>query len=76
MYTATKIASTKKNSPSTANGMPYAAPKVPMSRGHSSPSSNDSTVPETAPTANRTAATCDHRRASSSAVSSPRRSPR
>src|SRR4051794_11782177 len=56
--------------------MPYAAPNRPISPGHSSPSSNERTVPETAPTANSTAATCDHRRASRRATSSPRRMPR
>jgi hypothetical protein len=73
---ATKIASTKKNSPSTANGIPKAAPYRPISPGHSSPSSKESTVPETAPTANSTPATIDHRRASSIAVWSPCRMPR
>src|SRR5438093_13123124 len=37
---ATKMASTKKKIPSTAKGMPYAAPNRPMSLGHSRPSSN------------------------------------
>ena len=44
--------------------------------GHSSPISNDSTVPVTAPTATSTPMTCDHRRASSIATSSERLRPR
>src|SRR5919197_6443166 len=47
-----------------------------MSPGHSSPISKERTVPVTAPTANSTAITFDQRRASSSAASSPRLSPR
>jgi hypothetical protein len=66
----------KKKSPSMAKGIPKAAPNRPMSPGHNSPSSNDSTVPDTAPTAKSTPATSDHRRASTRAWSSPRRSPR
>ncbi len=62
--------------PSTANGMPYAAPKRPISPGHSRPISNDSTVPETAPTAKSTAATLDQRLARSRASASSRRSAR
>src|SRR4051795_6306529 len=73
---ATKMASRKKNSPSIAKGIPKAAPNRPISPGQSSPSSNESTVPDTAPTAKSTAATCDQRRASASASSSPRRRPR
>ena len=37
------------------------APYLPIRPGHSSPISNDSTVPDTAPTANSTAATWDQR---------------
>ena len=48
-----KIASVKNAKPSSANGSPIDSPKRPMKRGHSRPSSNDSTVPDTAPTANR-----------------------
>src|SRR4051794_39345001 len=59
-----------------ANGIPKAAPKRPISPGHSRPSSKDSTVPETAPTAKSTPAPWDHRRASTWACSSPRRRPR
>ena len=65
---ATKIASVKKNSPSKAKGIPNTSPHWPMNRGHSSPNSNDSTVPVTAPTANVTAMYFDHRCASCSAV--------
>ena len=64
---AMKIASRKKNRPSIANGMPNAAPHLPMNFGHSSPNSNVSTVPVTAPTANVTAMYFDQRWASSSA---------
>ena len=64
---ATKIASVRKNSPSKANGIPNAAPQVPMKRGHSRPNSNVNTVPVTAPTANVTAMYFDQRCASCSA---------
>ena len=59
-----------------ANSTPNTSPKRPVNSGHSSPNSNDSTVPVTAPTANVTATTFDQRRASSSASASSRRSPR
>ena len=62
--------------PSKLNGIPMTDPYLPISPGHSSPMSNDSTVPLTAPTATRTAITLDHRRASNSAVWSCRRRPR
>ena len=42
-----------------------------MKRGHNSPSSNDNTVPETAPTAKRIAAPLAHRCARILYVSSP-----
>ena len=71
-----KTASRKKKTPSTANGMPNAAPNLPISPGQSSPISNETTVPVTAPTATSTAITLDQRRASSSAARSWRRSPR
>jgi hypothetical protein len=48
-----KIASVKNANPSSANGGPITGPNVPMNAGQSRPSSNDSTVPETAPTANK-----------------------
>ena len=48
-----KIASVKNAKPSSANGSPIDSPNRPMKRGHSRPSSNDSTVPDTAPTANK-----------------------
>ena len=69
---AMKIASMKKNRPSIANGMPNAAPHWPMNFGHSSPNSNVSTVPVTAPTAKVTAMYFDQRCASRSASSSSR----
>src|SRR5579864_2617866 len=55
--------------------MPNAAPNLPIRPGHSRPSSYDSTVPDTAPTATSTAMTFDQRRASSSAAASPRLMP-
>ena len=73
---ATKIASRKKQIPSIANSTPKTSPKRPVNAGQRRPNSNDSTVPVTAPTANVTATTFDHRRASSSASSSPLRRPR
>ena len=45
-----KIASVKKKIPSIANATPKTSPKRSMKWGHSSPISNDSTVPVTAPT--------------------------
>src|SRR5919106_850125 len=71
MYREMKIASVKKKIPWIANG----SPKRSISPGHRSPSSNESTVPVTAPTANSTAITLDHRCASLSAVSSSLRRP-
>ncbi len=62
--------------PSTANGIPYAAPNCPMSPGQRSPSSNERTVPDTAPTAKVTATMLDQWRAKSRASASPRRWPR
>src|SRR5262249_25677027 len=58
-----------------ANGNPSTAPYRRISPGHSSPISNDSTVPVTAPTATSTPIACDQRRASRNAVSSRRRNP-
>ena len=55
----------KKANPSSENGMPMIGPANFMNSGHSSPSSNDSTVPETAPTAKRIAVPLDQRLASS-----------
>ena len=62
--------------PSIANRTPNTSPKRPVNSGHSRPNSNDSTVPVTAPTANVTAATFDHRSASRSATGSFWRRPR
>src|SRR4051794_35890785 len=67
MKIATKIASRKKQIPSTAKSTPKTSPNRPVNAGHSSPNSNDRTVPVTAPTANVTATTFDQRRASRSA---------
>ena len=71
-----KIASTKNDSPSTANGRPRTSPKRPISPGHNRPISKLSTVPDTAPIANSTADTFDQRFARRSAVRSLRRIPR
>ncbi len=76
MYTETKIASAKKNSPSKANGTPNAWPHAPMKRGQSSPNWKLSTVPVTAPTANVRAMYLDQRCASTRAAASPCRMPR
>ena len=56
-----KIASTKKDRPSKANGRPSTSPNVPISPGQSRPISKLRTVPETAPIANSTAETLAHR---------------
>ena len=69
------MASRKKNRPSTPNGSPSTAPYLRIRPGHSSPISNDSTVPVTAPTATSTPIACDQRRASTMATWSGRRSP-
>jgi len=47
----------KNAKPSSVNGNPMMPPENSIHRGHSSPSSNERIVPETAPTANSTAAT-------------------
>ena len=65
-------ASTKKAMPSSANGRPITSPNVSIMPGHNRPISKLRIVPDTAPTANSTAATFDHLRASVSATSSPR----
>src|SRR6266545_1580218 len=71
-----RIASRKNAIASRPNGSPKTLPNLPIKPGHRSPSSNDRTVPVTAPTANVTAMTFDHRRARSSATSSRLRMPR
>ena len=48
-------------------------PAIRLNPGHSSPSSKEMMVPETAPTANRIANALDHRRASARHVGSPLR---
>src|SRR5438034_6782654 len=65
-----KIASRKNAKPSRANGIPKIGPANAMKPGHSRPSSNESTVPETAPPANRIAVPRAHRWARASAASS------
>src|SRR3990172_2933429 len=60
-----KIASVKKANPSRAKGRPMIPPENDMNPGHKSPSSKERTVPETAPTAKRTAVPRAQRLASS-----------
>ena len=69
-YRPRKIASMKKAKPSAVKGKPKIAPENAMNRGHSKPSSNESAVPETAPTANKMPKAFDHRRARFSHTSS------
>ena len=59
-----KIASTKNETPSSANAIPNTSPNEAMNSGHSSPNSNDRIVPVMTPTANRISATFDQRLAS------------
>jgi len=54
----------KKAYPSSAKAAPIIGPANSMNRGQSSPISNESAVPETAPTAKRMAAAFAHFRAS------------
>src|SRR6266478_921855 len=55
------MASVKNAKPSSENGIPMIAPACSMNPGQSKPSSNESTVPETAPTANKMAVPFAHR---------------
>src|SRR2546422_6919347 len=55
------MASVKNAKPSNENGIPMIAPACSMNPGQSKPSSNESTVPETAPTANKMAVPFAHR---------------
>src|SRR3954447_20870524 len=66
-----KIASTKNDTPSSANPSPNTWPNDAMNSGHSRPNSNDRIVPVTTPTANRISATFDQRLASALYVASP-----
>jgi len=66
----------KKANPSAVKGRPKIAPEKAMKRGQRRPSSNERTVPETAPTANRMPKALDQRRASSIQLSSWRHSAR
>ncbi len=70
-----KIASRKKAHPSMPKPIPKTSPKRPIMRGHRIPNSNERMVPVTAPTANCTAITTDHRRASFKATGSFLRRP-
>ena len=72
---AIRIASRKNAIPSIAKGSPKTSPYLPVSPGHSSPISKESTVPEAAPTAKVRPAACDQRRARVSATESLWRNP-
>ena len=65
------MASVKKANPSSENGIPMMGPACSMNAGQRSPSSKESTVPETAPTAKRIAVPLDQRLASSRQSGSP-----
>jgi hypothetical protein len=65
------MASKKKAKPSNEKGRPMMLPAMRVKPGHSSPSSNEMIVPDTAPTANRTANAFDHRLASACQTGSP-----
>ena len=56
---ARKIASVKKAIPSNEKGIPITGPANSIKVGHKSPSSKETTVPETAPMANIIATPCD-----------------
>jgi len=70
-----KIASRKNAMPSILKPIPKTSPKRPIIRGQRIPNSKERMVPVTAPTANCTAITTDHRRASRKATGSLRRNP-
>ena len=59
------MASVKNAKPSSEKGRPMMEPACSMKVGQSRPSSKESTVPETAPTAKRIAVPLAQRRASS-----------
>ncbi len=59
-----KIASMKKENPSTAKPRPKTLPKTAVNSGHRSPISNERIVPVTTPAANRATITRAQRRAS------------
>ena len=61
---AMKIASMKKEKPSSAKPSPKTSPNVAVRLGHSRPNSKERIVPVTTPTANRISITFDHRFAS------------
>ncbi len=64
----------KNAKPSSENGIPMIGPACSMKNGQSRPSSNESTVPDTAPTAKRIAVPFAHRFVSSSQIGSRVRS--
>src|SRR5262245_37991449 len=70
------MASVKNANPSSENGIPIIGPAQRMNSGQSSPNSNDSTVPETAPTANRIAVPLAQWRVSAIRAASPVRNQR
>jgi len=66
-----KIASTKKEKPSSAKASPKTLPKSAMKRGHGRPSSKLRMVPVTTPTAKSESITFDQRMASVQKSGSP-----
>jgi hypothetical protein len=66
-----KMASRKKEKPSSVKPSPNTFPKSCIHTGHSSPSSKDKMVPVTTPTANSASMIRDQRRASVRYSSSP-----
>jgi hypothetical protein len=66
-----KMASRKKEKPSSVNPSPKTLPKSCIQAGHSSPSSKDRMVPVTTPTAKSASMIRDQRRASTRYRSSP-----
>jgi hypothetical protein len=66
-----KMASRKKENPSSVKPRPNTFPKSWIQTGHSSPSSKDRIVPVTTPTANSVSMIRDQRRASTRYRSSP-----
>ena len=75
-YTPTKIASTKNAKPSRTNGKPKTSPNRSIRPGQRIPISKDSSVPDTAPAANRMPIAFAQVRARPRSSASPRRCPR
>ena len=74
-YRPRNMASRKKANPSAEKGRPMMLPLKAMKPGQSRPSSKESTVPDTAPIANRMPKAEDQRRASAIQVPSRRHKP-